>query len=358
LILLIKPIDSIQFNDWSYMNLKQLKVFLAVADSGSFSKGAEASCITQSTVSQHIASLESEFGVRLLDRTAKGALLTEGGKVLLQHARGLMAEMHAVEQVMRRFKGIEEAELTVGCSNIPGVYMIPSALQRLQHCFPGLTITLSQSDSREVLAKLVRNEMEIGVVGGVFEEEGFEFQPLNIDTIRLIVSGTHPWAKQKNVTWDELLTVPFVFREPGSGTGTAVCSALESVGIQLRQLKISAYLGSNEAVKLAVSGGLGIAFVSELSVAKEVRRRELAFVDVEGLIISRRFFLVNRVGRELSPAAKAFTGEKCSEERRNSDNKFLHVTKEIHTSTAQETNPEAPSEVQTPPTTPLAHFPH
>jgi len=288
------------------MNLKQLKVFLAVADSGSFSKGAEASCITQSTVSQHISALESDFGIRLLDRTAKGALLTEGGKLLLQHARGLLAEMHKVDQVMRRFKGVEEAELTVGCSTIPGVYMIPSALKRLQNCFPGLTVNLIQGDSREVLAKLVKNEMEIGVVGGVFDEENFEFQPLNTDKIRLIVSSAHPWAKRKTVTREELLTEPIVIRGPGSGTGTTVNSALETMGIQLRQLKIMAYLGSNEAVKLAVSDELGVSFVSELSVAKEVGRRELALVDVEGLDIYRRFFLASRAGRDLSPAAKAF----------------------------------------------------
>lgn len=62
------------------MNLKQLEVFLAVAESGSFSRGAEATFLTQSTVSQHIAALENEVGVRLLDRTSRGALLTEGGK--------------------------------------------------------------------------------------------------------------------------------------------------------------------------------------------------------------------------------------------------------------------------------------
>src|ERR1039457_4229742 len=123
------------------MNLKQLKVFLAVADNGSFSKGAEASFITQSTVSQHISALEAEFGVRLLDRTGKGVLLTEGGRVLLQHARGLLSEMHAIEQVMLRFKGVEEAALTVECSNIPGVYMIPAVLNRLLQRHPGLVIT-------------------------------------------------------------------------------------------------------------------------------------------------------------------------------------------------------------------------
>ena len=156
------------------MNFKQLNVFLAVADSGSFSKGAESSCITQSTVSQHISALEAEFGVRLLDRTGKGVLLTEGGKVLLQHARGLLAEKRAIEQVMHRFKGVEEAVLTVGCSNIPGVYMIPIALESLLKRYPGLAVTLIQGGSREVLTRLAGNEMEICVVRS--EEHTSELQ--------------------------------------------------------------------------------------------------------------------------------------------------------------------------------------
>ena len=78
------------------MNLKQLEVFLAVAESGSFSKGAEATFITQSTVSQHISALESEFGLKLFDRTGKGAFLTAAGKLLLKHARSISDEAREI----------------------------------------------------------------------------------------------------------------------------------------------------------------------------------------------------------------------------------------------------------------------
>ena len=103
------------------MNLKQLEIFLAVAETGSFSRGAEATFITQSTVSQHISSLESDFGVRLLDRTGKGALLTEGGKVLFHHARQVVTDIEAINQAMRRFKGVEDTDLRIGGSNIPAI---------------------------------------------------------------------------------------------------------------------------------------------------------------------------------------------------------------------------------------------
>ena len=143
MIISIKQIKSIGINDaGGIMNLKQLEVFLAVAESSSFSRGAEATFITQSTVSQHISALEQEMGIRLLDRTARGALPTEAGKILLVHALRIVAEMHGIPPAINRFKGLEDVSLTVGASNIPGDYMIPEALPNLLKRFPGLAITV------------------------------------------------------------------------------------------------------------------------------------------------------------------------------------------------------------------------
>lgn len=288
------------------MNLKQLEIFLAVAKTGSFSKGAEATFITQSTVSQHISSLESDFGVKLLDRTGRGALLTEGGKVLFQHARQVIADVDAIKQAMRRFSGIEDTELKIGGSNIPANYMIPQLLPILIERFPTLRMVLIQGDSREILEKLGREEIELGIVGSRFDEEGFDFAPLGRDEISLVVNHAHPWSGRKSVGLEELINESLILREPGSGTGKTVGEALTKAGIAPQKLKVTAYLGSNEAVKHAVIGGLGISFVSELSVRKELERQELSIVPVKGLKISRHFYLASRAGRELSPAAKAF----------------------------------------------------
>lgn len=295
------------------MNLKQLEIFLAVAETGSFSKGAEATFITQSTVSQHISSLESAFGVRLLDRTGKGALLTEGGKVLVHHAQQVIADIQAINQAMRRFNGIEDTDLKIGGSNIPANYMIPELLPILLERFPKLRLTLIQGDSRDILEKLGREEIELGIVGSMFDDDEFDFAPLGRDEISLVVNQRHPWNGRKSVEMAELMNEPLVLREPGSGTGKTVTEALVKAGVSPQELKVTAYLGSNESVKQAVINGLGVSFVSEISVRKELEREELAVVKVKGLKISRHFYLASRAGRELSPAAKAFAkviGEK------------------------------------------------
>ena len=290
------------------MNIKQLEVFLAVADTGSFSRGATTTFITQSTVSQHIAALEREFDIPLFDRTGKGALLTEAGKILAEHARRVLASLGEAELALRRFKGAEEAELRVGGSNIPADYLIPAALPRLLSRFPGVTATVCQGDSRGILDKLLREEVELCVVGSSFPLEGVEFLPMGTDLIRLVVGRDHSWAGRGEITVAELAGESLVFREPGSGTGKSVLEALALVGLNPAGLRIKAVLGSNEAIKQAVMGGVGVSFVSDLSVQQELARGELATVSVEGVVIVRRFYLAVRSGRTLSPAAQGFVG--------------------------------------------------
>jgi LysR family transcriptional regulator, low CO2-responsive transcriptional regulator len=288
------------------MNLKQLEVFLAVAESSSFSRAAEMSFLTQSTVSQHISSLEGEFDLKLFDRTGKGAMLTEAGKLLLLHAGRLVAEAREIRVNLNRFKGLEQAVLRIGGSNIPGSYMVPGFLPLFQQLNPGVTIILIQGDSRETMERLKQEEVELAITGSRYAEEDFEFAPLTPDKIVLVVNAKHRWHGRESVTPEQLLGEPFIFREPGSGTDRTVRAALTGAGLSPEQLMAKIFLGSNEAVKQSILHGLGISFISEMSVTKECEREELFIVKVKGLEITRHFYLANRLGRELSPAAKAF----------------------------------------------------
>jgi LysR family transcriptional regulator, low CO2-responsive transcriptional regulator len=290
------------------VNLKQLEVFLAVAESSSFSRGAEATFITQSTVSQHISALEQELGIRLLDRTGKGAMPTEAGKIILNHARRIVAEMRGIAPAINRFKGLEDVSLTVGASNIPGDYMIPEALPNLLKRFPRLAITVLQGDSHDVLEKITREEVEIGVVGSRFSADAYTFTPLGRDRIIPVAGRGNTLYGRGEVSPEELAGQPIISRERGSGTGKTVNDALSAIGIDPGGLNVKVTLGSNEGVKHAVKSGIGISFISELSVRNELERGELFALKIPGLEITRQFYLVCRAGRELSPAASAFAG--------------------------------------------------
>jgi len=288
------------------MNLRQMEVFLAVAESGSFTRGAEATFISQSTASQHIAELESEFGVRLLDRTGKKALPTVAGKLLLQRIRRILHVVRETEMSMRRFATVAEAPLAVSSSNIPGNYLIPAVLPAIYERFPGLALTVLCGDSKEAIDHLDREEVEIAVVGSRLNDDRYEWTNLIEDRIVLILPTTHRLNHGGVVSLNELITEPFILREAGSGTGRAVEQALREAGVPVRQLQVRARLGSNEAVKRAVAGGVGVAFVSEFSVNKELECGGLVKAAVPEAQFSRRFYIARLAGRELSPAAAAF----------------------------------------------------
>lgn len=288
------------------MNLKQLEVFLSVVETRSFSRAAEATFITQSTVSQHISSLEAEFGLKLLDRTGKAVLPTAGGKILLEYSRQIVCKAREVPLALKRFKGLEDTVIKIGASNIPGSYMIPEALPLFIAHYPGVSLTVLQGDSRETLDRLKKEEIEVGIIGTLFEEKNINFEPLGQDIISLVVKRDHRWGREKQISPKELLRERFVIREVGSGTEKTVHEALTKAGIQPGEMKVQASLGSNEAVKQAVAQGLGAAFISEMSIKKELARGDMAVVKVKGLRISRQFYLISRSKRDLSPSGRAF----------------------------------------------------
>ena len=288
------------------MTCHQLQVFLAVADAGNFARGAGALHLSQPTASQHIAALEGELGVSLLDRSRRGVTLTEAGKLLRRHARQVVGAMAAAQHAIERFRGLEETPLRVGVSTIPGTYLVPRAMPALFARHPGLRLILLQGDSRETLDRIAADDVELGVVGSRFEQRGLAYTPLASDTIRLVVAPTHPWAQVKCIAPAELAGEPLILRESGSGTGKTVGEALQKVGLDVSALQVRAEVGSTEALKESVAAGVGAAFLSEWACSEEVERGELVVVAVEGLVVERSFYLVRRATRTLSPAAAAF----------------------------------------------------
>jgi len=288
------------------MNLKQLEVFLAVVETGSFSKASEATFITQSTVSQHISSLEAEFDLKLLDRSRKAVLPTQAGKLLLTYARQIVSKAREVPLAIKRFRGLEDTVIKIGASNIPGSYLIPAILPLFTARYPGVSLTVLQGDSRETLERLKKEEIEVGIIGTLFEDKTIDFHRLGQDKIVLVVKGGHRWAGRRSISPKEMLTERFIIREVGSGTDKTVREALAKANIQPDQMKIQASLGSNEAVKQAVQKGMGAAFISEMSIGKELANGEMAVVKTRGLTISRFFYLIRLQKRDLSPSARAF----------------------------------------------------
>ena len=288
------------------MDLRQLEIFVKVAELGSFSKAAEALFLTQPTISEHIRTLEDELGVRLLDRLGRGAAVTKGGALLLSHAHRMLALSREARQAMESFLGRMSGELLVGASTIPGEYILPALIGRFKEKFPDIAITLLIGGSQAVTEWVVEGRAEIGMVGARSSHRSIESRELFPDDIVLIVSAAHPWHGRKQVTMDELRAEPLLLRERGSGTRKALETALEAAGTGIAALRVVGEMGSTQAIKQAVKAGVGVSLLSRRAVEEECRAGSLWCLRVKDLKIRRAFYLVTHRDRSRSPLAEAF----------------------------------------------------
>jgi DNA-binding transcriptional LysR family regulator len=288
------------------VDLRQLEIFVKVAELGSFSKAAEALFLTQPTVSEHIRTLEDELGVRLLDRLGRGAAVTKGGALLLSHAQRMLALSREARQAMESFLGRMSGELLVGASTIPGEYILPALIGRFKEKFPDIVITLLIGGSQAVTDWVMEGRAEIGVVGARPSHRSVESRELFPDDIVLIVSAAHPWHGRKQVTMDELRAEPLLLRERGSGTRKALETALEAAGTGIAALRVVGEMGSTQAIKQAVKAGVGVSLLSRRAVEEECRAGSVWCLRVQDLKISRAFYLVTHRDRSRSPLAEAF----------------------------------------------------
>lgn len=286
------------------MNLRQLEVFLAILDQGSFSAGAKACLISQSTASQAIATLEEEVGARLLERAHGGVRETPAGKVFKKHAKQILADVASALDSIERQRGIAKTTLVVAASTIPCAYLVPPVIKRLCEDFPELKVTLLAGDSQETISRVADREADIGIVGSRFEERGLVYEPFHRDEVRLYAAAGG--GLPSNIELASLARLPVIMRESGSGTNKAVMEGLRSAGFDPATINVRLRVGSSEAAKAAMLCGLGATFLSELAVKREVERGDAVLVVIKGFSISRTFYLVSRAGSQGAGAVASF----------------------------------------------------
>jgi len=289
------------------IEIRQLQVFLAVWENRSFSRAAHEVHLTQPTVSGHIRVLEEALGVRLFDRSGKEVTLTKAGEVLYPFARQILRLNLQSEREIAKFLGQEKGSLDLGGSNIPGQYILPGVIGRFKADRPNIKVILRISDTAAIVAAVASGELELGMVGAVVQKKGLSFEPCFHDDMVLIVPPGHRLADCRQVSLDDLASEPFVLREKGSGTRLASERALQAAGnLQLSDLQIVAEMGSTEAIRQAVRAGLGCSIVSRRAVKDDLEHGLLHAPVLEGVQLSRQFYLIWHNQRTLSPLAHAF----------------------------------------------------
>jgi DNA-binding transcriptional LysR family regulator len=288
------------------MDLRALEVFCKIIELRSFSRAAEAVLLTQPTVSGHIKALETELGLRLLERAGKTVTPTRAGEILYGYARRILTLREEAQQAINQHKGGLKGHLALGASTIPGAYILPPLAAIFKREHPEVTISLHISGSRDIVRGVIDGTCEVGMVGARFEETRVHYETFAQDELVLAVPAAHPWASRSTVRPSELAGQPFIMRERGSGTRKVMEEALTDHAVNPGSLHVVLEVGGNEAVRQALKAGAGISVISYRAIEDEIRHKMLAALRIHGVKMVRDFFLVTHKSRSRSPLAKAF----------------------------------------------------
>ncbi len=285
------------------MNLNQLRVFIAIADTGSITRASRRLKVSQPAVSKQLTELEHALGTTLFDRVARGVRLTESGRVLEGHARRIFAAETAAEDELAELVGLTRGRLSIGASTTIGSYLIPTVFGRFRREHPSVKLDLEIGNTATIQTALLENRLDLGLTEGFVASDSLAVEQIASDEMVLIVAPQHPLRTRPSVSARALLSEAFIMRERGSGTRDVIEAALAQLDIEIDPVMA---LGSTEAVKNAVAAGLGVAMVSRLTVELELSTGRLCAVEVSDLRIQRELHLLRLKRKRQSPAIEAF----------------------------------------------------
>jgi DNA-binding transcriptional LysR family regulator len=275
----------------------RLRVFNTVARRLNFTKAAEELFITQPAVTKHIREIENYFKVKLFERNGTKIKLTPAGEILLQHTdqlfevyRNLEFELNTISQ---QFKG----KLRIGASTTVAQYVLPTVLAAFHKKFRDIKITLTINNTEQIEQALQNKNIDLGIIEGQSKSNLFKYIEFVKDELVLVAGIRHPLAKAAVIKPDQLLKIPLLLREPGSGTLEVIAHALKPLGIKISQLQNEMQLGSTESMKQYLLNSDAMAFLSIYAILKELKNKECCIIDVKGLDIKRYFYFIQQHGQ-------------------------------------------------------------
>lgn len=283
----------------------RLQVFHTVATRLNFTRAAEELYISQPAVTRHIHEIEHHFRQRLFERNGTRIKLTVAGQTLLQHTSRLFELYSQLEFDMNALAEQHTGKLRVGASTTVAQYVLPPVLAAFHKKFSEIRSSLIAGNTDQVEQALRSSSIDLGIVEGRKKGSSFRYTAFLKDRIVLVARASHPLAKQAGLKPRDLLTIPLLLREPGSGTLEVISHALKPLGIKMAQLKKEMQLESTESMKSYLQHSDSMAFLSIHSIRKELQDKDLVIMQVKGLEIERDFYFIQQQG-EVFPLANLF----------------------------------------------------
>lgn len=286
-----------------HATLRQLQVFEAIVRHGNFTRASEELFLTQPTVSMQVKKLADAMGLPLFEHVGRSVKPTQAALELYEACRDIFETLSSLEMKIADIKGIKRGRLRL-CVVTTAKYIAPELLGEFSQMHQGIEVSLKVTNRDRVLDRMQANEDDLYIMGQAPTDElqvdAYAFAP---NPLVIMAPRNHPLVGKKRIPLSTIAEEPMILREPGSGIRDATLRLFSAAGLRPR---VRMELGSNEAIKHAIVGGLGLSILSLHTLTLEGSDGPVAVLDVEGFPIQRQWFMVHPKGKELSLVARAF----------------------------------------------------
>jgi DNA-binding transcriptional LysR family regulator len=284
------------------ITFKQLRLFLALADTGSVSAAARACHVTQPTASMQLKEVSDAVGVPLYEVISRRVHLTDAGRELALTARSMVDTWAVFEQGIDATKGLTRGKLRVAVVST-AKYFVPHLLGSFCAQYPDIDISLEVLNRDGVVQRLRDHQDDLYIMSMPPKDIDLEDQVVMPNPLVLIAAETHPLARRRRLELSDLARLRFILRERGSGTRMATDAHFKRLRFK-PDLRLE--LGSNEAIKEAVAANLGVSVISSHALHGRAAEQGLAVLRVAAFPIESQWHVVWRKGQQLSPVARVF----------------------------------------------------
>ncbi len=274
----------------------RLKVFKTVAEQLSFTKASKTLFISQPAVTKHVNELEKQFGKALFNRHGNSISLTKEGDICLEYARKIIGLYEKLEKEFVDLDGTLPSRINLVASTTIAQYILPSLLAKFKDAHPETTITLINQNSERIEELMLDKKSDLGLVEGNSNNPLLHYQPFVRDEIVLTCRRGNKYLKSDEMPLDQLVSLPLILREQGSGTRIIIEKTLGEKGLNIKDFNIQIELGSTESIKNYLLTSNSFAFLSIHSIARELKNNTLEIVDIKELEIHRTFQFVGLHG--------------------------------------------------------------
>jgi DNA-binding transcriptional LysR family regulator len=287
------------------LDSRQLRAFVTLAKTGSFTQAARELNLSQSAVSHSMKALEREVGCRILDKLGKKAVLTQAGEQLLAHAERILAEMAQARAELGRLGKWGQSRLRLGASTTAAQHILPGVLREFKDSFPGCVISIEPGDTPEMIEALRAHRIDLALNLEPSPGEPLDFRPLFTDELHFILSPQHPWARAGRVSRDEIGRQNYILYKRLSYTSAMIESYFREDDVVLHsQLD----LGNMEAIKELVKLNLGISILAPWTAKAELAAGSLVAMPLGKRKLRRRWGILHWQGRRMSLVEETFIG--------------------------------------------------